>query len=198
MAVRINRKICDNADACGGIEACPTGAIYWDPKAQSLCTDDSKCTNCGQCEDACPVGAILWAPDETSLKKIEADIAADDRTLEALMVERYGAMPVDESMQIDSANISDFIKANKGIVLIEQNKESSIACLLQSIPISQLQNKLGKSFIYKKAIINEEQEGEFPCLLVYVNSEKVGMVEGFFEDTQIDGLVNAICGLIKI
>ena len=197
MAVRINKKICDNADACSGIEACPTGAIYWDSEKQLLCTDDAKCTSCGQCEDACPIGAILWASDEESLKKIEADIAADDRTFDALMVERYGAMPVDDSMQIDNADIETFVKSTKGIILIEQNKESSISCLLQSIPISKLQEKLSKSFIYKKAIVDENQDGNFPCLLIFVNAKKIGTIEGFFEDTHMEKLVNAVRELIK-
>jgi ferredoxin len=197
MAVRINRKICDNADACGGIEACPTGAIYWDSAKQLLSTDDSKCTSCGACEDACPVGAILWASDEESLKKIEADIAVDDRTLEMLMVERYGAMPVDDSMQIDDEDIDSFVKASTGIVLIEENKESTIACLLQSIPISQLQIKLGKSFTYRKTIVDEGLEGEFPRLLIFINTKKGGVIDGFFEDTQIGELAAAICDVIK-
>ena len=197
MAVRINRKICDNAEACGGIEACPMGAIYWDSEKQSLCTDDAKCTGCGLCEDACPVGAILWASDEGSLKKIEADIAADERTFESLMVERYGAIPVDDSMQIENADIDAFVKASTGVVLIEQNKESSIACLLQSIPISQLQVKLDNPFIYRKAIINETQKGEYPCLSVFVNTKKTGVVNGFFESTQADELADAICDLLK-
>ena len=30
MSVLINFKICDNAEVCGGIEVCPTGALSWD------------------------------------------------------------------------------------------------------------------------------------------------------------------------
>jgi len=197
MAVRINMKICDNADACGGIEACPTGAIYWDSEKQSLRTDDNKCTSCGQCEDACPVGAILWAADEESIKKIEADIAADNRTFEELMVERYGATPVDDSMQIDNADIEAFVKARAGTVLIEQNKESSIARLLQSIPISQLQAKIEKPFVYRKTMVEEEQEGEFPCLSVFSDGKRIGVIDGFFENTQANELANSIVGLLK-
>jgi len=192
MAVRINKKICDNADACGGIEACPTGAIFWDDVSQTLSTDDSKCTSCGVCEDACPIGAIMCAPDAESLKKIEVMIEADERKFEDLMVERYGAAPVDDLMQIEEDDIKAFIEKSAGLVFIEQNKDSTIACLLQSIPISQLREKIGKAFVYKKAIVNEERGGEYPRILIYNNAKKVGMVEGSFEVEQAEDLISAI------
>jgi NAD-dependent dihydropyrimidine dehydrogenase PreA subunit len=196
MAVRINKKICDNADACGGIEACPTGAIYWDEEKQSLCTDDTKCTNCGQCEDACPVGAILFAADEESLKKIEADIAADNRTLDDLMVERYGAMPIDNDILVEYEDIEAFVQNSNDIVFIEQNKESQIACLLQSIPVSQIQAKCQKSITYKKVLVDEQLDGEYPRLLVYKNKTKTGEVEGYFDDSQTEEFIDKLNKLL--
>ncbi|MDR0460786.1 MAG: 4Fe-4S binding protein [Nitrososphaerota archaeon] len=197
MVVRINRKICDNIVACGGVKVCPTGAIFWDVEKQTPVTDDSKCINCGQCEDACPLGAILWAVDEQALKRIEADIIADERILESSIVERYGAKLVDESAQIENAVIDMFVEANVGVVFIEQNKKSTIACLLQSISITQLQTKLGTSFTYKKAFIDEDQAGVFPRLLVYVNAKKVGVVDGYYGNTQTDEFVKKIGVIVK-
>lgn len=193
MVVRINRKICDNVVACGGVEVCPTGAIFWDGEKQMPSTDDSKCIGCGQCEDACPLGAILWAVDEVALKKIEADINADEKMFESVIIERYGTKLVDESVQIENSAVEAFVGANTGIVLIEQNKKSTVACFLQSIPISQLQAKLGKPFVYKKAFIAEDQTGKFPRLLIYIDAKKVGVIDGYYENTQINEFVNEIC-----
>lgn len=36
MPVLINKKICDNAPECSGIEACETGALYFDEEKKRL------------------------------------------------------------------------------------------------------------------------------------------------------------------
>ena len=74
MPVLVNFKVCDNAKECGGVAICPTGAITFDEKKETLVIDNSKCISCGQCENECPIGAIRVAKDENEYKKIKEEI----------------------------------------------------------------------------------------------------------------------------
>ena len=94
MPVLINFKICDNSKDCNGIKVCPIGAFYWDEKNKTIAVDNSKCTNCGKCEDACPVDAIRVARNEEEYEKIKKEIEEDPRKVSDLFVDRYGAQPI--------------------------------------------------------------------------------------------------------
>ena len=43
MAVLLNYKICDNAAECGGIEICPTGALFWNEANEKIEIDNNLC-----------------------------------------------------------------------------------------------------------------------------------------------------------
>ncbi|RLG13363.1 MAG: hypothetical protein DRN66_04295 [Candidatus Nanohalarchaeota archaeon] len=58
MPVLINFKICDNAKECNGIDICPTEALFWGEKNNTIIIENSKCISCGKCEKACLVNAI--------------------------------------------------------------------------------------------------------------------------------------------
>lgn len=45
MAVLVNFKICDNAKECSGIEVCPTQALSWDEKEETIVIDNNKSFN---------------------------------------------------------------------------------------------------------------------------------------------------------
>jgi carbon-monoxide dehydrogenase iron sulfur subunit len=58
------------------IEACPTGALYKDPRTQAVLMDADKCDGCGECAKACPFDAIRFHPD-TGLANI-CDLCGGD------------------------------------------------------------------------------------------------------------------------
>ena len=87
MPVLINWKICDNAKECNGIAVCPTGALFWDEKKKSIGIDNSKCVNCGKCEESCKVEAIHVAKNEEEYKKIKEQIDADPRKRSDLFID---------------------------------------------------------------------------------------------------------------
>ena len=57
MPVIINHKICDQANACGGIGVCPVGAFAYNDKTKYIDIDYSKCFSCGECE----LRFTIWA-----------------------------------------------------------------------------------------------------------------------------------------
>jgi NAD-dependent dihydropyrimidine dehydrogenase PreA subunit len=94
-SIIFNYKICDKAPECGGISACPVGAITYDDVAKRPVWHRELCTFCLKCTlpDACPVGAILFAGDESQEKAIIDSINSDPRTESWLWQERYGVTP---------------------------------------------------------------------------------------------------------
>ena len=69
MSVLINKKRCDNADACSCIEECPTKAFYWDEENQTVAVDNNLCINCRNCMISCEAGAVKVARDEEEYRK---------------------------------------------------------------------------------------------------------------------------------
>lgn len=200
MPIRIHWNICDNADACGGIEVCPTGAIYWDEKANQIGVNDDRCSDCAACVDACPVGAIRFSPkaDLEGLRRIEKEIKEDARTLEELEVERYGASLIDREILLDENDVEKTIKSTKGVLLIEFNKDTEINCLLHSIPVSEIKREVGQCS-YRKVMLQNDIAGieKFPSLLVVVDGARNGIVEGYYEDDETDVFLQKIRELLK-
>lgn len=159
MSVLVNLKICDNADVCSGVEVCPTGAIYWSEKNKTLEFNNSKCTCCGLCADACPAKAIAVASTEAEYKAIKQSFDDDPRTVKDLMVERYGASPVDESIMIPISEANSLIDNNTGLLAIEIVNDSDTACLIDSVPIAELFDDL--EYTHVKVMTNDELYNNF-------------------------------------
>lgn len=185
MAVYINFKICDNASECGGIEVCPTGALTWNEEKATIKIDNEKCISCGMCEKECPIGAIRVGKTEEECKKIEKEIEEDKRTTKDLFVDRYGAAPLSEFFMIEESEIEEKV-IGKNLVLVECYQDSSIQCLLKSIPVKEITKELSSDTLFYKASFEEEKENEFgirefPALLIYQEGKLKGKVEGYFE-----------------
>lgn len=198
MSVKFNFNMCDNSPECSGLAVCPTGAIYWDENGVNalgekgtLCVDDSKCISCGACvgEEGCPIGAILFNSD-TDFGK-EEDIDIDQ--IKALFVERYGAEPIDEKLCI--TNLS--VLRNNEVTVIEEFSNSSIQCLLHSIPVvsilEKVQQLMGISDIcYYKHFIDSDDCNDFPKLLIYKGENLVVQINGYYDDNQEESLYEEI------
>jgi len=206
MAVFVNYKICDNADECSGIEVCPTGALYWNEEEATLATDNTKCIACDACVEACPAGAILVAHNAVEAIKIERDIADDPRTYEMLMVERFGASPVDGSLLIAVDEAMSKVAKEVPLLVIEAIDDEDAPCLINSVPISELFGN--HAYEYYKVSIHDEAYDSFaalygvedcPALLVFRNHELLSLVQGAVDNgdqEQRDALIRKISGLL--
>jgi len=181
--VLINFKICDNAKECNGPSVCPTEAIYWDEKARTLKTDNSKCISCGACEKSCPVNAIRVAKTEEEYKRIKKEIDKDPRKISDLFVDRYGAAPVAETTSHDSFD-TEILESNKPTVL-EVFSDNSIKCLLYSIPIKELFKGLDLKYRKMKAedktLLGKYGVKELPALLFFRDGKLLGKIEGYYD-----------------
>ncbi len=182
MPVLINFKICDNVPECNGIQACPTGALYWDDEKKTLAVDESKCILCGACERACEVGAIRVARTQEEYERIKKEIEEDPRTVADLFVDRYGAMPVEPAFRIEHGFDVEVLQSPKPTV-VELYNDDSIQCLIKSVPIKHLFQ--GRNIKYRKTEATPELMQEYgikqlPCLLFFNQGRLVGKVEGYY------------------
>ncbi len=194
MAALLNYKICDNAEECGGIEACGTGAIFWDEVDKKIRIDNNLCISCEKCVDECPVGAIRVASTEEEYESIKADIENDHRTVEGLFVERYGAMSIDENLLMNEDQVAAVVNTGS-IVFVEQFQDSSIQCLLHSIPMSSILERFGGKYVKQK--MDDTVEGSYPCLVIYQNRKKAGCVSGYYTEQDTDKFFIAIDKILR-
>ena len=138
MSVLINFKICDNAKECLGVEVCPTKALYWDEKKQTIAVDEEKCTLCKECEKACEIGAIKAATNKKEYEEYKKEIADDPRKVNDLFVDRYGAAPIHTAFQVKPEKFDIEILESNKLAVVEVYNNDSIECLINSIPIKML------------------------------------------------------------
>lgn len=201
MSIKFNFNMCDNSPECSGLAACPTGAIYWDEnginalgKKGTLSVDNSKCTSCGACigEEGCPIGAILFSEIETDFGK-ESEI--DTVKVKALFVERYGAEIIDETLCISDLKV--LRNKNSKVIVIEEYSDSSIQCLLHSIPIASILEKIQQlmnttDICYYKHYVESEDDINFPKLMIYKDSELLVQINGYYNDKDEETLYKEI------
>ena len=200
MSVLINFKICDNAKECGGIEVCPTGALSWDERNETIIIDNEKCISCGECEKNCPIGAISVVHTEEEYSKKKEEIEKDPRTIKDLFVDRYGAVPLSEFFTIKEEELD--IKLTDGITLVELYEDDSIQCLLKSIPIKDITaNMQSNTMFYKIKNKNNIKEKynvtELPSLLIFKDNNLLGKIEGYYTVDQKQEFIDKINNIIN-
>jgi NAD-dependent dihydropyrimidine dehydrogenase PreA subunit len=202
MAVLINLKICDNAKECGGINACPTGALSWDEKNKKILIDNSKCTSCMKCVGECPSNAIHVAKNDTEYKRIEKEIKEDPRKASDLFVDKYGAQPIDPDSLLEENEFRDFITNSNNKNLVEFFSKDTIECLLRSNNIRRLIPN--KNIFFKKVeikntnLLKEYSISKLPSLLVFDKGVLLGKIEGFYGVDKAEELKNKITKLIEV
>lgn len=195
MAVLINWKICDNSKDCNGPTVCPTGAFYWDDKEKTIAIDDSKCIKCGKCEQSCPVGAIRVARTEAEYKKIKDELDKDPRKISDLFVDRYGGKPITEDYLVSEDRFESSLESGK-LVVAELFKNSSIKCLIDSIPLKDLFQDEDVKYI-KLELVSETLPKKYnltklPVLLFFNKTKLIGKIEGYFDLRQKEKLKEKI------
>ena len=201
MPVLMNFKICDNAEACNAIKVCPTKAFRWNDAKKTLEIDKDKCIECGLCatsEDSCQLGVIKFAKNDEELKKIQKEIDEDPRTIKDLMVDRYGATPINKPFKCNEADLEKVFKSPKPL-LIELYKEETIECLINSIPLKEIFNCINKDDLRFRKIKNTTEEfltkyniKTLPCLLYFENAELKWKIEGFYSTEEKEELFDKI------
>ena len=198
MAVLINFKICDNDKACSGRSACPNGVFEWDELNNTLTINNEKCTSCGLCEKACMVSAIKVAKTEEEYEKIKKEFDEDPRTINDLLVDRYGATPIDEAMLASEEELEIKLLDAQRPLVVELYNEDSIMCLLKSIPIKEIADNFDKETRYRKIevvsekIIKEYDVKELPALMFFKNNRFWGKIEGYYSTENKQELLDKI------
>lgn len=201
MPVLINFKICDNSKDCSGIEVCPTEAFYWDTKNKTIATDNSKCIVCGRCEEACPVGAIRVAKTEEEYKRIKKEIDKDPRKVSDLFIDRYGAQPIHSAFLIPQTKFNVQIIESTKLSAVELFNNSSIKCLLYSIPVKELFED--KDIKYRKieakddVLLKKYKIKGLPALLFFKDGRLAGKIQGYYDMNRKKELLDSINKIIS-
>ena len=196
--VIINEKICDNAKECSGISVCPTGAIFWNENKGKLDVNNDLCVSCQRCViEGCPIGAISVVDNETDYEIELARIEADERTVDELFVERYGASVIEENLLIELSETKNVLKEGR-YTFIEQFNDDSIQCLLHSIPISEIRAELDVEFDYYKCDVGLSEDSDlYPILFIYYGTNCIGKIEGYFDDKMKKDFIEQIIDILK-
>ncbi len=198
MSVLINFKICDNDKACSGMAICPKKVFTWNEEKQSLEIDNSKCISCGLCQKACMVSAIKVAKNKEEYDKIQNDFANDPRTINDLLVERYGGKLIDLAMAGNAKEIDLKAGSNDRPLIIELYNEESIMCLLKSIKVKDIADTFNKNTRYRKIEVEDESLlkkydiKELPSLLFFKNGRQIGKIEGYYSEDDKNVLIEKI------
>ncbi len=203
MAVLVNFKICDNDKACSGMAVCPQKVFSWNEEKQCVEIDNSKCISCGLCEKACMVSAIRVAKNNEEYEKIKKEFEDDPRTINDLLVERYGGKLIDLAMAGSEQEIDLKKDSNNRPLIIELYNDDSIMCLLKSIRVKEIANAFSENTRYRKIEVKDDNLlkkyniKELPALLFFKDGKQVGKIEGYYQEDEKDKLMKQIADIIE-
>lgn len=198
MSVLINNKRCDNASVCSCISECPTKAFYWDSNKKSVAVDNNLCINCRQCVIACEAGAVKVARDDEEYSKIKTEYDDDMMTKEELFQDRYGASIVDERFALDISDLEELIKNSNKQLLVEFYNDDEAKCLINSIKIEKIINKIGLKISYRKINLASVQQLKkygvttLPALVIIDNGRVVFNYNGFVDAKNEELILNKL------
>ena len=205
MPVIINFKICDNCDACNAIPLCPTKAYRYNYEKKTVEIDKDKCIDCGVCatsDKTCSVGAIRWSRDLDEFERIKKEIEEDKRTVADLMVDRYGATPINMPFYCKEENLKKVLKTDK-VCFVEFYKEELLECLIKCIPIKEIFKKIGKDFVYRKVEVTDDEIlkkyniTELPALVFFKDEKMLGTINGYYSVEMKDKLYEEINKILE-
>lgn len=198
MAVLVNFKICDNDKACSGMAVCPNGVFEWDETNKTLLIHNEKCVSCGLCEKACMVNAIKVAKTDEEYQKIQKEIDNDPRSINDLLVDRYGGMPIDEAMIGKAEEIDVKLLEGTRPFIVELFNDDSIMCLLKSIPMKKIADAFDENTRYRKIevtsddVLKKYDIKELPSLLFFKDGVLKGKIDGYIDEDNEQELMNKI------
>ena len=201
MSVLINFKVCDNSPDCTGIQDCPTGALYWDEEKRTIAFNEDDCTLCGVCEDACLVDAIRVASTDEEYQRIKKEIDEDPRKVTDLFVDRYGAQPIQEAFLAQQDKFDIQILQSTKLTAVEVFNDDSIECLISSIPVKELLEKIPHDLTYRKleitdsSLLESYDVQELPALLFFNNGTLLNKIEGYYDTTRKTELIERITSI---
>lgn len=195
-AIIFNYNFCDLAPECGGIEACPQKAIYFDKKTNMPCWDKTKCVFCLRCTlpNVCPIGAILYARDDESEKQTRQMVKIDPKKREWLWQERYGVQPGMTPplvTKITPANFETIIQNQKNKIIDVWHVDSSDCRLHSPLYSDLLDTKAGVIEIYKldareyPELATKLKVSIFPSLLLFKENNEVARIEEFLNSEEL-------------
>ena len=77
-------------------------------------------------------------PKQVDEDALEKEIEEDERKINDLFVDRYGAQPLHPAYLIKTDKFNKEVENSKGLVVAELFNKDSVLCLLSSIPIKEL------------------------------------------------------------
>lgn len=193
MTIILNKKLCDNAPECGGIEVCPVGAFYYDKKKKQIMIDNDKCIDCLKCTlpDTCPVGCILYARNKEEEKRIKKMIQNDPRSSKWLWKARYGceeAQTEPKEAVVNKDNYEEVINSN-GLKLIDLWHYDYLDCRFHSPLFEEILEGIDKQVeIYKlnaqdfSKLAKKLNVNKFPTMLLLDKDNEIYRYEGLFEN----------------
>lgn len=198
MGVLINKKRCDNAEACPCIDNCPAKAFYFDKDKNTVAVHNELCINCRNCMIACEAGAVKVFRNEEEYRKLKTEYDEDAMTIENLFQDRYGAVSVDEKYTYDIENLDTLIDEAKKPLLIEFYNEDEASCLINSIPIKEILEAIALQVSYRKVEIKDTKMimkyglNNAPSLVIINNKEIIFKQDGFINVKDKDKLIDKL------